>query len=237
MVGPNESEWLGPDVEQSYMWGLWLIVVWSSQMGMGWWWWPPHLHHQAQLEALSLGLSLTQSIPQRGLLPEIYKPPWCKVWSKAQRQKEVGFLWWMYHCAIAVNSWRAQISEHVSPLCPWCQTGLNESVLLRFHSCPRTQAAWEFALSVVYTILNSPKVNQAWPGLTWQQCLLGSKLLRKMSSMATIGSLLWGSVFRYYWLDRNAIYFSKENWKPAKMEHLIWEVLIDHAWTAWHCTK
>jgi hypothetical protein len=182
---------------------------------------------------------LARPIPMkwRGLLPATFKPRRYEVWSTNRPQKEAGFLWSLYHCAIAENCWRAQISDQISPLCPSCHVGLNESILHRFHSCPKTIAAWDFALSVTYKILNIPKVNNEWPGLTWQQCLLGTKLQRRMEKAASIWSLLRGSVIWYCWLDRNAICFVNENWRPMKLEHLIWEALFDHARTTWNCTK
>jgi hypothetical protein len=99
-------------------------------------------------------------------------------------------------------------------------------------SCTDFTLVWK-----LYTILNIPKVNNEWPGLTWQQCLLGSKLPRRLEKAATIWSLLRGSVIWYCWLDRNAICFVNENWLPMKMEHLIWEALLDHARTAWYRTN
>jgi hypothetical protein len=126
----------------------------------------------------------------RDLLTMTFKPRWCEVWSSNHPQKEAGFFWSMHHCAIAVNCSRAQISDQISPLYPNCHVALQESILHRFHSCAKTQAAWEFALSMIYTILNIPKVNNTWPGLTWQQCLLGSKLLRRLEKATTIWSFL-----------------------------------------------
>jgi hypothetical protein len=91
---------------------------------------------------LSTRVELLRPIHQkwRGLLPVTYKPCFSEVWNLHRPQKEAGFMWSMYHWAVAVNYWRAQISIHISPLCPCCPLGLNKSILHRFHSCLRTKA-------------------------------------------------------------------------------------------------
>jgi hypothetical protein len=89
----------------------------------------------------------------------------------------------------------------------------------------------------MYIILTIPKVNDAWPGLTWQQCLLGSKLPCYMIKVAAIWSLLCGYVIWYCWLDKNTICFSNDNWELTKMEHFLLDAFPDHAWTTWYRTK
>jgi hypothetical protein len=89
----------------------------------------------------------------------------------------------------------------------------------------------------MYNLLHIPKVNNEWPGLTWQQCLLGSKLPCKLEKVTPIWSLICGSVIWLCWIDRNAIFFVNNNWSQVKMEHFVCEAFLDHARTAWYRTK
>jgi hypothetical protein len=90
---------------------------------------------------------------------------------------------------------------------------------------------------MMYKLLHIPKVNNKWPGLTWQQYLLGSKLPRKLEKVAPIWSLIRSSVIWLCWIDRNAICFVNDNWSQVKMEHLVWDAFLDRTRTAWYRTK
>jgi hypothetical protein len=101
---------------------------------------------------------LTRSIPEKwhGLLPMTYQPRWCDIWNKRRPQKEAGFLWSVLHCAVAVNSWQAQMAPGFPISCIYCPAGLDETVIHRFYQCERTRRAWHFALTVLYTHLEIP---------------------------------------------------------------------------------
>jgi hypothetical protein len=113
---------------------------------------------------------LTRGIPEKwhGLLPMTYRPRWCDIWNKHRPQKEAGFLWSVLHCAVAVNSWRAQMAPGIPISCICCPAELEETVIHRFYKCERTRRAWHFALTVLYTYLEIPPRNGGWPTLTWQ---------------------------------------------------------------------
>ena len=68
-----------------------------------------------------------------------------------------------------------------------------------FHHCTKTGHAWNFAKTLLYRFVNLPP-NQLghWPDLTWQQCLLGSPLPKRLKDGRKLWSLLRGSVL---WLN------------------------------------
>ena len=182
---------------------------------------------------------LSRQIPDKwhGALPATYVPRWCELWHKNRPQKEAGFLWSVYHCAVAVHCWRAQMAPGISTFCTSCTAGLEESILHRFFQCEKTRHAWNFALTVMYTALEVPLIAGKWPSLTWQQCVLGSKLPRRLKAGSTMWSLFRGSVIWVSWLDRNAICFSQDDWNLPKLEVVLWEYFIDHIRVAWLKTQ
>jgi len=77
----------------------------------------------------------------------------------------------------------------------------------------------------------------SWPGITWQQCVLGTKLPRRLKKGAHMWSLFRGSVLWITWLDRNATCFSNAPRPAQKLEKAIWEAFLDHARAAWVTTS
>jgi hypothetical protein len=85
-----------------------------------------------------------------GILPASYEPNWNEVWSHSRPQKEAGFLWFVYHKAVAVNHWRAQIGPHINSMCVCCPNNVPETILHQFIFCTRTRLAWEYGLTILY---------------------------------------------------------------------------------------
>jgi hypothetical protein len=125
---------------------------------------------------------LTKSIPKKwhGILPMSYQPWWLDIWNKNRPQKEAGFLWSVLHCTVAINCWRAYMALGILVSYLRCQAGLDETILHRFHHYARTQSAYHFALTVLYTYFGISHMNGTWPALAWQQWLLGSTLPRRL---------------------------------------------------------
>jgi hypothetical protein len=51
--------------------------------------------------------------------PEIIQLQWKKSVAKQRPKKEAGFLWSVYHQAVAVSSWKAQISLDINSACDY----------------------------------------------------------------------------------------------------------------------
>jgi hypothetical protein len=104
------------------------------------------------MKLLNLRQTLQRPMAEKwtGKLPNTYVPDWSDVWKPARPQKEAGFLWFIYHKAVAVNSWRAQIVPRdqllppPNPSCICCPSHLPETVLHRFFSCTKTQVTWAY---------------------------------------------------------------------------------------------
>ena len=69
--------------------------------------------------------------------------------------------------------------------------------------------------------------------LTWQQCLLASKLLYWLKHRRVNWSLFCGAILWIAWLDRNAKSFSNDNLSTQKTQVFIWEAILELGCTAW----
>jgi hypothetical protein len=98
-------------------------------------------------------VDLKRPIPEKwhGLLPASYKPNWKEVWVIRRPQKEAAFLWSVYHRAIAVNQWRAQMFNGIPATCVCCPLQMFETVQHRVFECVHTIVIWNYAQSVIFT--------------------------------------------------------------------------------------
>jgi hypothetical protein len=103
-----------------------------------------------------------------GHLPTTYKPDWKEVWLSRRSQKEAGFLWSVYHRAIAVNQWRYQMFRRLSPLCVYCPQQCIESVRQCMFECPRAATVWRYAQTLLFVAQGTPTENRYWPSFTFQ---------------------------------------------------------------------
>jgi hypothetical protein len=138
-----------------------------------------------------------------------------------------------------VNYWWAQIIPRdplvprIDARCICCLGRPPETILHRFHHCDKAHAAWDYGLTILYLSQRIPKVNGQWDNLTWQQCVLGSKLPHKLKKGTALWSILRGSIIWTTWLDRNAQCFQQDNWSGAKLQALLWDAFFTLARTAW----
>jgi hypothetical protein len=89
---------------------------------------------------LNLRLQLQRLMAEKwhGTFPATYVPDWDEIWIKIKPQKEAGFLWSVYHKAVAVNQWRARIFG-ANADCTNCLGRERESIIHRFHHCPKAR--------------------------------------------------------------------------------------------------
>jgi hypothetical protein len=99
--------------------------------------------------------------------------------------------------------------------------------------CPRAQHIWKYAFTILNRSQAIPQVNGRWAALTWQQCIMGSRLPRKFRCAKILWTLITGSASWIIWLDRNAICFQQDVWATQKLEIKLWDAVIDHGRTAW----
>jgi hypothetical protein len=143
-------------------------------------------------------------------------------------------MWSMYHGVVATNVWRARILNNIDPACISCDEVQPKTLIHKFHHYPKTTHAWSYAKTSLYKFVNLPLSHIGmWLDLTWQQCLVGSPLLRQLKPGMKVWSLLRGSVMWISWLARNANCFHADQWPLEKVECMIREALHDHARAAW----
>lgn len=66
-------------------------------------------------------------------------PWWHVIWHKNQACKEVIFLWFVIHKAVAVNEWRGKISNEVDKSCYYYGPPSAESMKRKFYDCVLVQ--------------------------------------------------------------------------------------------------
>jgi hypothetical protein len=102
-------------------------------------------------------------------------------------------MWSVYHGAVATNVWQAKILNNVDPACINCDEVQPETLVHKFHHCPKTTHAWSYTKTLLYKFVNLPPSHMGmWPDLTWQQCLVGSPLPRRLKPGVKVWSLLRG---------------------------------------------
>jgi hypothetical protein len=125
------------------------------------------------------------------------------------------------------------MGPHINSMCVCCPNNAPETILHRFIHCNRTRLAWEYGLTILNMTQGILPVYGTWPMLTWQQCLLASKLPHQLKHGWVIWSLLRGAILWIAWLDRNAKSFSNDDWSVQKTQVLIWEATLELGRTAW----
>lgn len=134
------------------------------------------------------------------VLPTSFQPDWKKLWAAYKSQKESGFLWTVYHKAIAVNVWRKQICPRISDDCDTCPSEIPEIVLHCLVECPK--ACLKLRTDGAVLVLAGSEAPATV--LNWQQCLEGQQLARRLQPAQRIWSVVRGSVAWLNRLDRNA---------------------------------
>jgi hypothetical protein len=225
--------------QAGYSHHLFAGIIRSMPFDLGRWQWRGHGKLHSYTIKLGRKLLNPRTRLQRpmsekwsGDVPPTYTPNWRDVWHKSRPQKEAGFLWSVFHKAVAVNYWRAQVIPRNPQIprpdsrCICCLGGVTETILHRFHHCVKTQAAWTFGLTTLYLSQQIPMVLGQWDSLTWHQCVLGSKLPHKLKRGTTLWSLLRGSIIWTTWIDRNAWSFQHDNWSVVKLHSMLWEAFL-----------
>jgi hypothetical protein len=69
--------------------------------------------------------------------------------------------------------------------------------------------------------------------LTWQQCIMHSKVPHRFKHGRAFWSLIRNSILWITWLDRNAQSFSNENWHALKTQIQLWDATMDLGRIAW----
>jgi len=138
--------------------------------------------------------SLVRTIPDKwhSAIAADFYPRWLDVWSKARPLKEAGFLWSVYHRAVAVHGWRRIATPQISTECNCCSDMVKGTIVHKFFYCSKTQHTWKFAMSVLYSALATPKIADNWPALFWEQCILGCKIPDACARAPQCGPCLGG---------------------------------------------
>jgi len=141
----------------------------------------PLLHYTASIgrKLLTKSTQLTRPIPSKWptLLQDSFAPLWKDIWIKARPQKDAAFIWSVWHNAVAVNSWRAQIAPGIDSRCVCCPLGVLETPIHWFFECPRAQEVWDYAQSMLHHIRGAASTTRTYTRLNAIQCIFGTSPL------------------------------------------------------------
>jgi hypothetical protein len=135
-------------------------------------------------------------------LPATHKFKWNQVWNPERAKTEAGFIWQLWHKAVALNAWRGRFSPEVDTTCPVCQTGAVEDTIHRFWFCQSSQETWRY-VTLILNRIAVPRGSLTWSMLDWKQSIFSSRPPRRFSSIQRLWELLRGTTLWTIWLARN----------------------------------
>jgi hypothetical protein len=96
---------------------------------------------------------------------------------------------------------------------------------------------WCYAQTILFTAQGTNPENGYWPSFTFQQCVFGSRLQRRVKQGQGLWSLIKGAAIWLISTSRNAVWFSVEHWPVDKIMTMMWSAILDQGRTAWLRTK
>jgi hypothetical protein len=168
------------------------------------------------------------------ILPDNFRFRWSNVWAKERDRKEAGFIWQIWHKAVAVNVWRGVISRNIDRNCPCCDLGMEESIIHCFWTCQMARQAWESVDELICLIGVECNVG---PALSWDQAIFSTPPPRRFQKFARFWSLFRGVTLWSIWIARNDLVFNHIRWHHNKIMSTIWQGFIDYGRGDWNKTR
>ena len=157
---------------------------------------------------------------------------WKENWQD-RSQKEAGFMWSMWHQAVATNTWRAKFNPAANADCPLCNSSVPETYLHRFYECSYSRRFWLFSFAVIHWVSKGTKNKNPTPQYCAKQCLFGRPIRLRRMGMKRIWELLRGIALWGSWILRNEFVFEGTVWSTQKVQDYIWSVIIDYGRVDW----
>ena len=127
----------------------------------------------------------------QGYLLGNYKFYWSQIWDLAHFGKEVAFMCSIWHKAVAVNEWRAQIAlASIFKYCVFCNPNMSVSVKHTFWDCIQAWRAWWWAILIMHDLCGVRTGNH--DSFHWSEALLGERIPKKFVKKMKIWHLLHG---------------------------------------------
>ena len=163
-------------------------------------------------------------------------PKWTEVWKSTRSKKEAGFMWSLWHRAVATNSWRGRFLPNVDQSCPSCQLGCVETYTHCFFDCRNAKTVWNYCFYIIH-VLQKGLHNVAPPkSFSFQQCLFGQHVRFRRNSITKIWSLVRGIGLWTIWRSRNCKVFEGVLWPIQQIKAFVWDSLLDYGRLAWKRT-
>jgi hypothetical protein len=140
------------------------------------------------------------------------------VWVKCRAKKEAGFLWVLWHQALAVNAWSVTTNQNIVVDYSSCVPVTPQTFVHKFWLFPRARKAWEMAFTIMYRSKTMPYMKYTHEPLSLEQCLTNKRLPNNLKNFSYLWSLLWGVVLWYIWIERNDLVFNDIRWHNSKLE-------------------
>jgi hypothetical protein len=91
-------------------------------------------------------------------------------------KKETWLMWMMWHQMIVVNVWHVRINQEVATTHQSCNQNTHETKVHRFWDYLIAKATWQWAFTIIHSLLDPPQRKGRKKALDARQCLFTKKL-------------------------------------------------------------
>jgi exonuclease III len=196
----------------------------------------PFFHYSAKRgrEMLNASTQLKKPIAEKWQSERIVDFPmrWEDPWHPQRNKKEGGFMWSIWHQAVATNTWRKRFTGG-DMKCVCCNSNADETYTHRFYECRQARLVWTFGFSIIQRLQRAPGRYLPFPALTFEQCIFAKDVRFRLNSVKKIWFLIRGIALWCIWLARNDVVFNKVFWTEQRIHMHIWEQLLDYGRLEW----
>ncbi len=128
------------------------------------------------------------------MVPNPLNFKWKDVKMKTKLKKDVSLIWMVWHRAIVVNVWNANINKDIAMMCPSCNLEPPKFVIHRFWDCPKSKVAWERAFTILHKFHNPQQNEIRKKVFDIKQCVFTKKPPRSYKCFSHIYTLIRSTI-------------------------------------------
>jgi hypothetical protein len=110
---------------------------------------------------------------------------WDDPWHPQRGKKEGGFMWSVWHQAVATNTWRKRFTRR-DMHCVYCNASKDETYTHWFYDCRQARMFWTFAFSILHRLQRAPRRYAPFPAFTFEQCIFARDVRFRLKSVKRI---------------------------------------------------
>ena len=151
-------------------------------------------------------------IKLHGILTPRLKLKLRNVWDITRSRKEGGYVWSIWHKAVAINAWRARFIQDIKNEYHLWMVDTTKTIAHRFRDCRFAKRAWDFSVGILNTMITQLGQKGPWRPLDWQHKNVGKKILTSFSKTFRVWLLLTSITLWTIWIKRNDFTFNNTRW-------------------------